>query len=235
MNHHVPAPPAFFDTIIVFLLLRQKAPIKYIIRAAFDFLLMRAVYMITTLIKKNHAAGFSCASIGVLLIGAADYYSGWELGFFVFYFIPIAFAAWYIGRKSGIVLAVFAGLTWIIADFFLTNHYSSPFFAFWNSFIRLISFVLLALLLTRIRHLLVHEKQISRDLQFSLDHIKRLKGMLPICASCKKVRNDKGYWEQIEKYLCEHSEAEFTHGLCPECTRKLYPELSERMEQSRNG
>jgi len=55
--------------------------------------------------------------------------------------------------------------------------------------------------------------------------IKKLRGMLPICSSCKKIRDDKGYWTQIEVYIREHSEAEFSHGICPACARKLYPQL----------
>ena len=55
--------------------------------------------------------------------------------------------------------------------------------------------------------------------------LQQLRGMLPICASCKSIRNDEGYWEQIETYIAEHSQAVFTHGLCPECAPKLYPDL----------
>jgi PAS domain S-box-containing protein len=61
------------------------------------------------------------------------------------------------------------------------------------------------------------------ELQEALASIRTLKGMLPICASCKRIRNDKGYWSEIEAYVSEHTEAEFTHGLCPECAKKLYP------------
>jgi len=61
-------------------------------------------------------------------------------------------------------------------------------------------------------------------LQKRLDEIKQLRGILPICANCKKIRNDKGYWEMIEKYIGEHSDAEFSHGLCPVCAKSLYPE-----------
>lgn len=63
----------------------------------------------------------------------------------------------------------------------------------------------------------------NADLQRSLAKVKMLSGMLPICSSCKKVRDDQGYWNQIESYIREHSEAEFSHGICPECARKLYP------------
>ncbi len=56
-----------------------------------------------------------------------------------------------------------------------------------------------------------------------LTHVKTLTGLLPICTSCKKIRDDQGYWTQLEIYIREHSEAEFTHGLCPECVKKFYP------------
>lgn len=63
------------------------------------------------------------------------------------------------------------------------------------------------------------------ELQKALSDIKKLRGILPICASCKKIRNDEGYWDQVEIYISEHSEAEFSHGLCPDCIKKLYPDL----------
>jgi PAS domain S-box-containing protein len=63
------------------------------------------------------------------------------------------------------------------------------------------------------------------ELNATLAKVKSLSGLLPICASCKKVRDDKGYWKQIETYISEHSEAEFSHGLCPACAQKLYEDL----------
>ncbi len=66
----------------------------------------------------------------------------------------------------------------------------------------------------------------ERDkLQEAIAKIKQLSGMLPICASCKKIRDDKGYWTRIESYIKDHSEAEFSHSLCPDCAQKLYSEL----------
>lgn len=68
--------------------------------------------------------------------------------------------------------------------------------------------------------------RLERDnLQRALAEVKQLSGFLPICASCKKIRDDKGYWNQIESYISQHSEAEFSHGICPECAKKLYPEF----------
>jgi hypothetical protein len=62
------------------------------------------------------------------------------------------------------------------------------------------------------------------NLEESLKEANLLSGFLPICASCKKIRNDKGYWDQIEKYISKHSRAVFTHSICPKCAQKLYPE-----------
>jgi PAS domain S-box-containing protein len=61
------------------------------------------------------------------------------------------------------------------------------------------------------------------ELKEALDNIKTLEGMLPICASCKRIRDDKGGWHQIEEYIHEHSKAEFSHGICPECAQRIYP------------
>jgi PAS domain S-box-containing protein len=60
------------------------------------------------------------------------------------------------------------------------------------------------------------------ELRDALSKIKKLSGMLPICATCKKIRDDKGYWNQIESYIKDNSEAEFSHGICPECAQRLY-------------
>ncbi len=67
----------------------------------------------------------------------------------------------------------------------------------------------------------------NAELEEAMSKIKTLRGMLPICSHCKKIRNDKGYWERIERYISEHSDAVFSHGLCPECRRELYPEYSQ--------
>ncbi len=64
-------------------------------------------------------------------------------------------------------------------------------------------------------------------LQAALARVKHLSGLLPICASCKKIRDDQGYWQQVESYISKRSEAEFSHGFCPDCLRRLYPEYCD--------
>jgi PAS domain S-box-containing protein len=69
-------------------------------------------------------------------------------------------------------------------------------------------------------------ERLIKELQNAVSEIKTLGGMLPICGSCKKIRDDKGYWNQIENYIRDHSEADFSHSICPDCAKKLYPELT---------
>jgi two-component system, cell cycle sensor histidine kinase and response regulator CckA len=66
--------------------------------------------------------------------------------------------------------------------------------------------------------------KLIQELTDALAHVKTLSGLLPICASCKKIRDDKGYWQQVETYIKDRSDADFTHGICPECVKRLYPE-----------
>jgi PAS domain S-box-containing protein len=68
-------------------------------------------------------------------------------------------------------------------------------------------------------------EDLIQGLQEALAHVKMLQGLLPICANCKRIRDDQGYWHSVESYISEHSDATFTHGLCPDCARELYPEL----------
>lgn len=69
------------------------------------------------------------------------------------------------------------------------------------------------------------DKQLRKELQKSLDEIKQLKGYLPICANCNKIKDSDGHWQHLENYLESHSDAHLTHGICSECRSKLYPEL----------
>ena len=78
---------------------------------------------------------------------------------------------------------------------------------------------------TKKKEIEADREKLIEKLQDAIDKIKVLRGIIPICASCKKIRDDKGYWSQIESYIKEHSEADFTHSICPDCAKKLYPEF----------
>jgi len=69
------------------------------------------------------------------------------------------------------------------------------------------------------------KERLIRELQDALGKVKTLKGLIPICANCKKIRDDKGYWNQIDSYIHKHADVDFSHGICPDCAKKLYPDL----------
>jgi len=73
------------------------------------------------------------------------------------------------------------------------------------------------------------EKELVSRLETALAEIKQLSGLLPICSGCKKIRDDEGYWQQLEHYFSNHSNVRFTHGVCPDCVKKIYPEFASRV------
>lgn len=84
---------------------------------------------------------------------------------------------------------------------------------------------------------LILERQVkerTQELETALGEVKTLSGMLPICSACKNIRDDTGYWSSVESYVSEHTDAGFTHGICPGCIEKLYPDVAKRMDE-RNG
>mgnify|MGYP006279950033 CR=1 FL=1 len=81
----------------------------------------------------------------------------------------------------------------------------------------------------------LEREELIRELQAAVDEIRTLKGIIPICARCKKIRDDSGYWEQLEVYLRQRSGAEFSHGLCPDCARELYGELHAGEDHAGGG
>jgi sigma-B regulation protein RsbU (phosphoserine phosphatase) len=71
-------------------------------------------------------------------------------------------------------------------------------------------------------------RQKNKELSETLAHVKQLKGLFPICMYCKKIRNDENYWQKVEEYLAEHTEADFSHSICPECLEKHYPDYAKK-------
>ncbi|MDY6838386.1 MAG: PAS domain S-box protein [Thermodesulfobacteriota bacterium] len=82
--------------------------------------------------------------------------------------------------------------------------------------------------ITQRKHMELERETLIAQLQSALAKVKTLRGLVPICASCKNIRDDKGFWHQVEAYIHDHSEAVFSHSICPDCALKLYPELCEQ-------
>ena len=101
---------------------------------------------------------------------------------------------------------------------------------FWRSYIIFslvicIFLILIVVFSFRMDKAAKERENIILELQDALAEVITLRGIIPICSSCKKVRDDKGYWNQIESYIRDHSKADFSHSICPECAKKLYPDL----------
>jgi len=126
-------------------------------------------------------------------------------------------------------LVLFANLCLLFGVSAVIFEFSEPWNTQWWLWhaARLLAYLIALSLIFRIYKNVEKQKDIILiELEDALKNIKVLRGCLPICASCKKIRDDKGYWNQIESYIKNHSEAKFSHGICPECAEKLYPDMN---------
>jgi len=171
----------------------------------------------------------------VIVIGFFDWLTGYEIDFFMFYFLPVALGAWFFGLGASCTLAVVCSVVWAGADILSGHEYTSHFYAVWNNLIRFISFLAMGWSVYRIHYLLAHEREITEALNLSLAEIKILEAIIPICAQCKKIRNEEGHWQQLESYLREHAKTQFSHGYCPECAKNALKEAGLMDEKTEKG
>jgi hypothetical protein len=164
------------------------------------------------------------ASAGVGVLGLVDWWTGVELNFFVFYFVPVSVGAWFLGFGTSVILGVLSALVWYGADFLSGHTYSSPFYAVWNTMIRLGSFIAIGWAVSKVQVALAREQATADTLRRTLSEIKLLEAFLPICSQCKKIRNQQGVWQEVEGYIEQHSNSVFSHGYCPECLKQVMKE-----------
>ena len=162
--------------------------------------------------------------VSVLLLGVVDWMTGYELNFFLFYFFPVSMGAWFFGLGASVTLSVLSALVWFGADTLSGHVQTSHLYAVWNTTIRLASFLAIGWSISRMRHALDREHHTSEVLRRALSEIKVLEAFLPICAQCKKIRDQQGEWQRLESYIGQHSNTQFSHGYCPECARKAMQE-----------
>ena len=123
----------------------------------------------------QHRTAVLVVSILVLaLIGWLDYITGYEFGFFIFYFLPVAIASWYRGRRTGLAISILCAICWYLSDLYTHHPYSHAYFIYWEMFMRLISFLTTALTLSRIRDLVLNEERMLAEL---LDARSRLESL----------------------------------------------------------
>ena len=147
-------------------------------------------------------------AVVILLI---DYTTGPFIQFPFLFILPVVFSSWYNGKWWGIAYSIVLP----VVRLYFNTIWNTP----WtmvessaNALIRISVLSLLAYLVDRVAH-----QSLAQDTE-----VKLLEGLLPICASCKKIRDEKNDWQQLEVYITKHSEASFTHGVCPDCAKRLY-------------
>jgi len=162
--------------------------------------------------------------VGAGIIIGVDYVVASYIQFPVLFLFPVMFAAWYGGRSWGFVFAV----TLPLSRLYFSTVWSFPeslVVSMTNAVIRISVFILVAFLADRVAS---QTRELQRE-------VKKLEGLLPICSHCKKIKSDEGQWTVMERYISDHSQAEFTHGICPDCLEKHYPDISARMKEKGIG
>lgn len=132
------------------------------------------------------------ASLAILLlIGWLDYVTGYEFGFFIFYFIPVSIAAWFAGKRPGLAIALASAICWYLSDLYTHHPYSKAYFIYWEMFMRLISFLTTALTIARIRQMLINEIRLNEALQQAFEELSALRGQVANCPSCPSRDREK--------------------------------------------
>jgi hypothetical protein len=168
----------------------------------------------------------------VAILGLTDFGTGYEISFSIFYLAPVSFVAWFAGRRAGLTIALLSAIVWLAADVASGHPFPHVLVPFWNATVRFGFFAVTVVLLNKLHHIIDEQATLIKDLQEARDDAKKLSGLIPICAWCKRVRDDEGYWKQVELYISEHSEASFTHAICPECKRNWDEEARKAMSWS---
>jgi len=176
--------------------------------------------------------GFCAITAGVIwtaLVAWLDVQTGLQLKLGPFYLLPVLLVAWQEGILAGVLAALVAAGVWRGTEMIWSPGSSPGWILFWDASIHLISFVAVSLFVAWARSLVMRERALVHNLSELLANVRELEGLLPMCAWCKKVRDDKGYWQQIETYISAHTKADWTHGICPECQAK-FMESQDRLE-----
>jgi len=159
--------------------------------------------------------------IATIAVAVVDHITGDEVNVTLFYLVPLSIASWQLSRGEAVFAAVLSALAWLLEAQLFGRVPTSRGIAFWNTSMLLGFFLTVVFILDSLKKSFAEQQRLIAELQDALANVKALRGLLPICSWCKKIRDDTGYWQAVETYVGDHSQAEFTHGICPECSAKL--------------
>jgi len=175
------------------------------------------------LLESKLLLAFNTACI-LVLVAWLDWLVGSELSLFVLYFVPISIASWSFGVAGAVSSSLTCAAVWAGNDALSGHRHSADAIAVTNTLVRVCAFLAVGWPIQRIRQLLVSEQERTELLRRSLAELKVLEGIMPVCAVCKRIRDDEGQWIQMERYITMHSGAAFSHGYCPACARAVLVE-----------
>lgn len=174
-------------------------------------------------LSKIPKVGILLMSLVVLgIVGALDSMFGHVLSFALLYLLPIFLMSWGFGRVVGVISAVACAGVWIGFDY-VRSSLNLPAADAWNVCTKAAVFIAFAIVVARVKRDVTEQLWLNNELTNALAEVKQLSGLLPICAWCKKIRDSDGQWYNIETFVAEHSEADFSHGICPECAAQRHP------------
>ena len=153
----------------------------------------------------------------LIIVALFDYLTRYKVEFFVFYAVAAAIATWLLGPRAGVLVSMASASLWYFLDQKLTPPDTHWIFPIWGASMKCLAYLIMVMGTSWLRQLLRKEQEARLQLAEALSEVRELKGLLPICAWCKKVRDDRGYWSGIENYISARTRASFTHSICPAC------------------
>jgi hypothetical protein len=167
----------------------------------------------------------------ILAIGYLDYKSGFMFSLFPLYLIPLVIVAWHDTKAVTAVIAFLAATIVFLKDTFARQPHNGAIYFYWDEVVKILLLLAVSYGVWKIKKLLVERAKANAELRQALSEIKELRQMIPICAWCHSIRNDRGFYERIEVYLSKITGADFTHGICPDCLKKYYGHLGRDEQQ----
>lgn len=175
----------------------------------------------------------SLSLVLVAAIGVLDVASGTELSLSSLYLVAVILGTWRGGPQIGLMTAIASALTGLVADLLLSNPYlhldngyTSAWIPYSNAVARALVLLAATVTLSKLQALLRDRDSAVRELERTLGPVRTLESLLPVCAWCKRIRDERAAdeWKTIERYIAEHTDSTFTHGMCPDCFEQVWRE-----------
>ena len=191
---------------------------------------MNFLEIVSGIIARRKSVAFFVGVIAFVVIAFADYVTAEEFSFAVFYLVPIAFFIWAFDSKWAAAIALASTVVWPSEHIVSGDaKYFQSLVVYWEAGIRLGFYAVFIVTFGAIKQYMTQLHEANDQLKQALSEVRQLRGLLPMCSNCKKIRDDANEWIVLEKYIQTHSDATVSHGMCPECALKLYPEVYEKI------